>query len=121
MDWITIESVIKCGHDGKIRNEPSQEWVRIGQRPDDDADQRPLVLVDSDPQGREIVACPNFGANIKPCKKTLRVAKGYSEWIRIDGQRVVLSHLDGLTDGTPPGTVHYDVRDPKQTFVRADR
>ena len=37
---------------------------------------------------------------------------GYSAWLRVDGHRVVLSTLDGLTDGTPPGTVHYTVRYP---------
>lgn len=112
MEWITIESVVRCGHDGKIKNEPSQEWLRITEKP---------VLRADDPQDREINACPNYGVNVKPCRTTLEVAKGYSEWITIEGRPVVLSHLDGLTDGTVPGTVHYKVRDPKQTFVRADK
>jgi len=112
MEWITIASVVRCGHDGKIQNKPSQEWLRISDKP---------VLRDDDPQGREINACPNYGVNVKPCRKTLKVAKGYSEWITIEGKAVVLSHLDGLTDGTVPGTVHYQVRDPKQTYVRADK
>lgn len=122
MEWITKDSVIKCGHDGQIQNKPAQQWVRIAQRPEgQDRDERPLVLIDNDPEGREITACPNFGPTMKPCAKTLKVATGYSEWIKIDDRRVVLSHLDGLTDGTVPGTVHYNVRDPKQTFVRADK
>jgi len=50
----------------------------------------------------------------------LRVAKGYSGWIRVDGSAVVLDNLDGLTDGTVPGTVHYQVRTPGQSFVEAD-
>ena len=52
--------------------------------------------------------------------QTLVVAVGYSTWIRIGGKRVVLSNLDGLTDGTVPGTVHYQVRDPWQSYTRAD-
>jgi hypothetical protein len=57
---------------------------------------------------------------MKPCATTLAVDHGYSTWIRIGGNAVVLSTLDGLTDGTVPGTVHYTVRDPGQDFVRAD-
>jgi hypothetical protein len=121
MEWITTDSVIKCGHDGKIQNKQSQEWFRIGQEPGKDHDKWPYVLREADPEGRDINACPNYGVNVKPCRKTLKVAKGYSEWITIEGKPVVLSHLDGLTDGTVPGTVHYQVREPKQTFVRADK
>jgi hypothetical protein len=32
-----------------------------------------------------------------------------------------MSNLDGLTDGTVPGTVHYTVRHPGQTFVEVDQ
>jgi hypothetical protein len=56
---------------------------------------------------------------MKPCTATLRVAEGYSGFVRVDGHAVVLSNLDGLTDGTLPGTVHYTVRDPGQDFVDA--
>jgi hypothetical protein len=112
MEWITDQAVIKCGHDGKVTNKPSQRWVTIGMVP---------VLVDPDPEGRGITACPNFGPTMKPCKTTLKIATGRSEFIRIDGHRVILSTLDGLTDGTVPGTVHYTVRNPGQAFVLADR
>jgi hypothetical protein len=58
---------------------------------------------------------------MKPCAKTLVVKQGYSTWVMIDNRHIVLSHLDGLTDGTVPGTVHYQVRDPGQQFVEVDR
>jgi hypothetical protein len=48
---------------------------------------------------------------------TLKVRKGYSDWIRIDGKRVCLDSVIGLTDGTPPGAVDYFVRDPEQLLV----
>ena len=112
MEWLTTSSVIKCGHDGRVENQPSQTWVRIGGSP---------VLVDNDPEGRGIKACPNFGPTMKPCAKTLKVQEGYSRWLTIGGHSVVLSNLDGLTDGTVPGTVHYTLRDPRQTYVRADK
>jgi hypothetical protein len=110
MEWITVDSVIKCDHAGRIQNVNRQDWVRI----------EVPVLVDNDPEGRDIDLCPNSGPDIKKCGKTLKVDVGYSEWIRIDGHAVVLSNLDGLTDGTVPGTVHYKVEDPMQNFVRAD-
>ncbi|HET6214416.1 MAG TPA: hypothetical protein VFE14_16240 [Micromonosporaceae bacterium] len=112
MEWITDDSVIRCGHDGRVDNVPRQRWVRVAGAP---------VLVDDDPERRSIAACPNYGPTMKPCTTTLRVSQGYSSWLRVDGHRVVLSNLDGLTDGTVPGTVHYTVRDPMQRLVRADK
>lgn len=112
MEWVTAEAVIKCAHDGTVQNIPSQKWVTVDGVP---------VLVENDPEGRDITACPNYGPVIKPCVKTLKVAKGYSTRVRIDGVPVVLSTLDGLTDGTPPGVVHYTCRDPAQRFVEADQ
>jgi hypothetical protein len=112
MRWVTVPASIKCGHDGRVVNQPSQTWVTVDGDP---------VLVDNDPQGRKIAGCPNYGPTIKPCTKTLQVIEGYSAWLAVGGQRVVLSHLDGLTDGTVPGTVHYTVRDPGQAFVGADQ
>ncbi|GAA1524017.1 hypothetical protein GCM10009827_045530 [Dactylosporangium maewongense] len=111
MKLVTVRAVVRCGHDGRVRNNASQHWVTVG-----GAD----VLVDDDPQGRAVAGCPNIGPTMKPCALTLAVQAGYSDWIRVDGKRVALSNLDGLTDGTVPGTVHYTVRDPGQSFVGAD-
>ena len=111
MDLITASSVVVCDHGARVNSLASQHWVEIGGA---------AVLVDNDPEGRVVAACPNMGPTVKPCAKTLRVAAGYSTWIRIDGQAAVMSNLDGLTDGTVPGTVHYRVRDSRQHFVRAD-
>jgi hypothetical protein len=111
MKWIVKPADIRCDHDGKVLNNPSQHWVEISGHP---------VLIADDPQGRAIARCPNIGATMKPCIATLAVQSGYSSWIRIDGHAVVLDNLDGLTDGTVPGTVHYRVRSPGQSFVEAD-
>lgn len=110
MLWITDRSIIRCGHDGMVTALASQRWVKVGGA---------AVLVANDPQGRVISGCPNVGPTIKPCTVTLRVARGYSDLIRIDGHAVVLSNLDGLTDGTVPGTVHYQVRNARQNLVRS--
>ena len=56
-------------------------------------------------------------ATIKPCQLTLRVQVGYSDLLRIDGRRVCLDTVTGLTDGTPPGMVPYRVRSSRQTLV----
>ena len=108
MELVLERAVIKCGHDGSVANVARQQWVRVDGSP---------VLVDDDPEGRSIAGCPNVGATMKPCTKTLKVIRGYRDWVRVDGHRVVGDDLDGLTDGTVPGTVHYTVRDPGQRFV----
>lgn len=111
MNLVTLAAVVRCGHDGRVQNVASQSWVRAAGSP---------VLVDPDPEHRRVAACPNIGPTMKPCTTTLAVSAGYSAWLRIDGRRIVLSNLDGLTDGTVPGTVHYTVRDPGQRLAGAD-
>lgn len=110
MKVLVKEAVIRCGHDGRVANVPSRQWVRVAASP---------VLVEPDPQGRSISMCPNIGVNIKPCTTTLVVRKGYSTFVRVDGQAVCLDSVVGFTDGTPPGLVEYTVRDPGQAFVAA--
>jgi hypothetical protein len=109
MNILTEDALVVCKHElGTVNLQPAQDWVTIRLR---------RVLVEPDPEGRPIKACPNVGATIKPCQKTLKVQKGYSDWIRIEGQRVCLDTVIGLTDGTPPGLVQYHVRQPGQELV----
>jgi len=100
---LTCEHVL-----GVVDIRPTQNLVTIAGR---------RVLVQPDPESRPIHNCPNIGATIKPCTLTLKVEKGYSDLIRIKGRPACLETVTGLTDGTPPGVVHYLVRDPGQTFV----
>jgi hypothetical protein len=109
MRLLTEDAVVICNHVlGRVGIRPAQGWVRIDGR---------RVLVDDDPEGRPISGCPNVGATIKPCQRTLRVQVGYSDWVRIEGKGVCLDTVSGLTDGTPPGTVHYRVQSPGQDLV----
>jgi hypothetical protein len=109
MKILTEDSLLVCKHElGKVSNQPSQELVTIAKR---------RVLVENDPEGRSISKCPNIGIAIKPCTTTLKVDTGYSEFIRINGKRVCLNTVTGLTDGTPPMTVKYYVRTPGQDWV----
>ncbi|WP_427172746.1 hypothetical protein [Arthrobacter sp. 92] len=110
MKLLVTAAILRCGHDGLVKNMPSQQWVRVAGLP---------VLVDHDPQGRDIAMCPNVGINIKPCNRTLLVQKGYSAFVRINAKAVCLDTVEGFTDGTPPGAVKYTVRRPGQGFVEA--
>ena len=109
MKWLTQDAVINCKHElGIVGLAPTQDLVTIEQR---------KVLVENNPEGRPITGCPNIGAVIKPCTRTLKVEEGYSDLLRINGQRICLDTVTGLTDGTPPGVVKYTVRTPGQEFV----
>jgi len=106
---LTEDAVIVCRHElGRARIIASQGLVMIGNR---------KVLVENDPEGRPIVGCPNIGATIKPCTATLTAKEGYSDLLRVNDRRICLDTVTGLTDGTPPGVVKYQVRHPGQTLV----
>jgi hypothetical protein len=110
MRWLTEDAALICKHVlGRVSIAASQRWVTIASR---------RVLVDPDPEGKGIQGCPNIGPAIVPCKITLKVQKGYSQWIKIGGNFVCLDTVRGFTNGTPPGVVEYTVRDPGQTFVK---
>lgn len=108
MKALVLTGILRCGHDGLVAPVASQHWVRIGGAP---------LLVADDPQGRSIAMCPNISATFAPCRTTLRVRRGYSTFVRVDGQAWCLDSVVGFTDGTPPGAVEYTVRDPGQSLV----
>jgi hypothetical protein len=111
MKVLNEDALLVCSHAlGVIRNAPCQSLVTINKR---------RVLVERDPVSWTIVGCPNVGIAIKPCTSTLAVQVGYSDLIRIDGRRACLDSISGLTDGTPPGTVLYQVKHPGQLFVES--
>jgi hypothetical protein len=106
---LTEDAVIVCKHElGRAAIVGSQGLVTIRNR---------KVLVENDPEGRLITGCPNMGATIKPCTATLAAQAGYSNLLRINKRRVCLDTVTGLTDGTPPGMVKYEVRNPGQGLV----
>lgn len=112
MDWLTEDARLACEHGGSVSNAPTNKLVRIANR---------RVLVATNPEGRSITGCPNANVlmGLRPCLTTLPVKTGYSDFIRIEGRRVCLSSVRGLTDGTPPGIVDYLVLSPGQKLVRA--
>lgn len=109
MQLLTDKATLVCAHEiGRVGLEASQSLVYVEGQP---------LLVDDDPEGRPIHFCPNYGVGIKPCQRTLKVKQGYSTLLRIDGKRVALDSVRGLTDGTPPGVVEYLVRQPGQDLL----
>ncbi|MBI5667948.1 MAG: hypothetical protein HZC41_08050 [Chloroflexi bacterium] len=109
MKILTQDALVVCEHElGVVKNNPTQSLVTIERR---------KVLVEIDPEGRQIGGCPNYGITIKPCLTTLKVQVGYSDLIRIEGRRVCLDTVTGFTDGTPPGLIHYKVNNAGQHFV----
>ena len=110
---LTQDAVLVCLHElGRVDIAPTQSLVTVAGR---------AVLVDDNPEQRRIAGCPSIGAGIRPCLTTLAVRTGYAEWIRIEGRRVCLDTVAGLTDGTPPGAVEYKVRSPGQDVVAERR
>jgi len=109
MRILNQKAVLTCAHlTGVVGVRASQRFVRISGHP---------VVVKPDPIGKPIVGCPNIGPSIKPCTSTLTLSAGYSEFIKIGGCSVCLDNTKGLTDGTPPGSVKYSVKNSGQPFV----
>ncbi|HEY1656493.1 MAG TPA: hypothetical protein VGF86_15430 [Candidatus Tumulicola sp.] len=108
---ITEDATLRCDHDGKLENKPSQDLLTIeGKR----------VLVEPDPQDRHIHLCPNTNLSNKACGRSLVVEEGYSTFVSVEGAAVCLATVKGHTDGTPPGLVFYTVRVPGQDFVTVE-
>lgn len=109
MKVLTEKADLRCNHQAGIVDViPGQSLVQINGR---------RVMVEHAPVGRPISGCPNYGPTIKPCTATVNVIFGYSNLVQIDGRRICLNTISGLTDGTPPGVVHYKVIDPGQQLV----
>ncbi len=109
MKLLTEDAFLICKHpNGRVQIETRQNLVTIHKR---------RVLVEADPQGKVIKGCANVSAINVPCTLTLAVRVGYSGLLRIDQKPVCLDTVTGLTNGQPPGTFTYVVRDPGQKLV----
>jgi hypothetical protein len=110
MRVLTENALLVCDHQlGHVQLSERQSLVRVdGAR----------VLVDDDPERRPIKGCPNTNplTGILPCRNTQKVTAGYSALVRIDGRRVCLDTVTGMTDGVP-AVFHYTVRQPGQALV----
>ncbi|HEY4025270.1 MAG TPA: hypothetical protein VGO86_02475 [Candidatus Dormibacteraeota bacterium] len=111
---VSERGALVCDHElGRVGLAPRQSLVRS---------QGGRLLVDDDPEHRPIAGCPNTNplAGILPCRNTLPVQSGYSSLVRIDGRRLCLQPVTGMTDGVPPN-FHYKVRESGQSLLRCAR
>ncbi len=105
---LTDQAVLVCNHQtGIVTNQPSQKWVTIAGRP---------ILVEADPERKAIKGCTMATPTIKPCTLSLKVTSGYSDLVRIDGHRICLDAVTGLTDWAG-ANVQYKVRTPGQDLL----
>ena len=110
---LTEKSVIKCNHGGRVNMPASQRFVKIANE---------AVLTSPDPKAKPISQCPLISSNMVPCTSTAVTAPlaGLSSFVTINGKSIVNDLLDGMTNGTPPGTVHFQCVSVLQTFVFVD-
>ncbi len=102
----------RCSHGmGMARPRSSCPFVEINGKP---------ILVEPDMAGVAIRLCPNIGPTVKPCTRTLPLAKGRSTFVFAAGAPVVLDGAKGPTDGIPPGATTWSVRAPGQSFVTVE-
>ena len=105
---LTELAKLVCRHElGVLQLDPVQALVTVEQK---------RILVEPDPVGRGIRGCP-IGPPLKPCLRTLNVKVGYSDLVRINGRKMCLDTIVGLTDGPPPGSIEYKVNFAGQEFV----
>ncbi|KAB0681336.1 hypothetical protein [Aureimonas leprariae] len=106
---LTGKALLLCSHGGVVAMKARQEWVRIGAVP---------VLVDDDPRGRTIAACPMLTPTTPPCRHTTGVDdRSYSKFVAIDGRRLCLDTTAGSTDWSQGATGRYSVAKPGQDIV----
>jgi hypothetical protein len=108
---MTEDAVLKCAHGGIVKLDPIQHWVSINKR---------VILVEGDPLGRSIAACPNATPVTPPCRTTVSVDRSasYSGLVRIDGLPVCMDTATGATDWSQLGTIPYGVSTAGQTLVK---
>ena len=107
---ITRDAVLKCAHGGVVHFDPQQEWVTIEGR---------AILVEGDPLGRRIWACPQATPVNPPCRRTISVneAKSYSAMVRIDGKRICMDTITGTTDWSLLSVIPFTALEAGQQLV----
>ncbi|MDP2354765.1 MAG: hypothetical protein Q8M31_01730 [Beijerinckiaceae bacterium] len=108
---LTKSGVLKCVHGGVVKNENSQDWVRIDGDP---------LLVEGDLLGRSISRCPMTTITTPPCTSTVTVDDvSYSTFIMIDGRRICLDRASGCTNWSQLNVTPFSVTDVAQNYVQS--
>lgn len=108
---MTLRGALKCRHEtgGTVQQTAKHRFVRINGSP---------VLVKNDTLGRPVKGCV-VTPPLKPCLVTIAETAGRSQLLFINGDPVLLTSVDGLTSGDPPGTVHYRAASAGHSLVSA--
>lgn len=108
---LTKRARVHCGHrnGGTVKQSNKFGFVRIN---------KSAVLVRNDTLGVPVQGCV-VTPPLKPCLVTIAETAGRSKMLFIKGVPVLLTSVDGLTSGDPPGTVGYHAASAGQNFVSA--
>ncbi|MBI1170004.1 hypothetical protein GC209_01275 [bacterium] len=106
---LTREALLLCSHGGVVNMTAQQDWVTVGRVP---------VLIDDDPLGRTISACPMVTPTTPPCRHTTSIdPQSLSAFVAIGGRRLCLDKTAGSTDWSLGATGRYSVARPGQDFL----
>ena len=118
---VTKDSDLRCIHGGRVDTSGAPErHVRIDGH---------SIVCGQDPVGlpigslsKALPICPTPQTNsTKPCKNTVSVVSGQSDFVFVDGDPVSFEGLKGHTDGLAPAPgIPYAVDDTHQAFVQIE-
>jgi hypothetical protein len=109
---LTTASTLQCVHGGTVTATASSSALTVGGSP---------VLVQADLATATITNCPNTNASAGqvPCVAITSVATGASTTLTVAGQPAMLATASGLTNGSPPLPVMWQVVSAGQTLLSA--
>jgi hypothetical protein len=95
--YLNHNATLQCTHGGQVMMiPPPMRSLYIVESP---------VVTDVDLYEAMIIGCPQIGPGIKPCLKIIEILMGEAIQIEVDGETPILSSLEAMTDGVPPGMV----------------
>ncbi|MFE5587286.1 hypothetical protein [Kitasatospora sp. NPDC056531] len=109
---LTTASVLQCIHGGQLTVPSNDTALTVDGQP---------VLLQSDLATATVVGCANTNAAAgqTPCLMVTAVLAGLSTKLTVRGQPVLLETAQGLTNGTPPAPVMWQVASAGQTKLTA--
>jgi hypothetical protein len=109
---LTTDSTLKCVHGGSLVVQASVPVLTAG---------GPAVLVRADLLAAAISNCTNTNAAAgqTPCLKVTAILTGISTTLTAGGLEVMLETAQGLTNGTPPLPVMWQVSSAGQSVLEA--
>jgi hypothetical protein len=100
-------------HGGTVQLRASQQRLKVDGQ---------AVLVQGDLMGATVSGCPNNNpaAGQTPCLSITAIIGGIATTLAVNGQPVLLETAKGLTNGTPPAPVLWEVKAAGHTKLAAE-